>query len=160
MLLYTGLMFEAIPRQPGTYLLIFRSEQSTRLDVGRVGSIQLQVGYYLYVGSAFGPGGLQARVRHHAKISTRPHWHLDYIRPALSLTGIAYSTDMLRYEHAWAGRLYYTRQMAIPLRSLGASDCRCESHFFYTQDEPITTALRKTLGDNNNNTNITFVDLL
>lgn len=141
---------EEIPAQVGTYLLIFEARRRATPRVGRLGSLTLDPGYYFYIGSAFGPGGLRARVKHHSGISTKPHWHLDYIRPSLSLREVWYSIDAVRYEHVWAAVLGDALQMHIPLPGLGASDCRCESHFFYAKDKPGRQALRAALQKNNN----------
>lgn len=48
----------------GTYILILSSPARSTIDVGRLGRMTLAHGYYLYVGSAFGPGGLRARIAH------------------------------------------------------------------------------------------------
>jgi len=74
--------------QPGTYALVMRCSSDQQVEVGKLGSLRLQSGFYVYVGSAFGPGGLKARIAHHVKISERPHWHIDYLHPALDLTEI------------------------------------------------------------------------
>lgn len=150
-------MLESIAGQPGTYLLVFHTDRRSSVRVGKLGELALIPGYYFYIGSAFGPGGLRARVRHHAGIATKPHWHLDYIRPAMRLVQIWYSTDLYRYEHEWADSLYYTMQMMVPLAGLGASDCACSSHFFYTEGMPVTSKLKNALTKNKNNINLTVV---
>ncbi len=50
-----------------------------RLEIGRLGSFNIIPGFYAYVGSAFGPGGLRARIRHHLESVAQPHWHIDYL---------------------------------------------------------------------------------
>lgn len=52
--------------EPGTYILILKSAVTRRVRVGRLGNLQLCAGYYVYIGSAFGPGGLRARIDHHS----------------------------------------------------------------------------------------------
>lgn len=151
-------MLDGIASQPGTYLLVLHAAREASIMVGRLGQVRLARGYYFYVGSAFGPGGVRARVRHHHGISTRPHWHLDYLRPALHLQEIWYSIDSVRWEHSWASCLYYTMQMHVPLAGLGASDCRCQSHFFYMQDKPAQAALMAALQHKNNKVNLVIVD--
>ena len=151
-------MLDGISSQPGTYLLVFHSDQSVSIKVGRLGQLELEPGYYFYIGSAFGPGGVRARVHHHHGISSRPHWHLDYIRPALSLREVWYSIDAVRYEHDWAAILYYTIHMQVPLAGLGSSDCQCESHFFYTKYKTGQLSLLKALEKNNNSMNLSIVD--
>jgi Uri superfamily endonuclease len=42
--------------QPGTYALGMRCSSDQQVEVGKLGSLRLQSGFYVYVGSAFGPG--------------------------------------------------------------------------------------------------------
>ncbi len=70
----------------GTYVLILHAgSPAARVAIGRFGVLAVQPGYYVYVGSAFGPGGLKARLAHHAGPAKSPHWHIDYLRAALPL---------------------------------------------------------------------------
>ena len=153
-------MLDGISNKPGTYLLIFACEQTSSITVGRLGPLKLASGYYFYVGSAFGPGGVRARVRHHHGVSTKPHWHLDYIRPSLILKEVWYSTDPVRYEHGWASLLGETLHMRVPVVGLGASDCRCYSHFYYTHAMPGRSSILSELNKNNKRLNISIVELL
>jgi Uri superfamily endonuclease len=43
--------------KPGTYILVLRSQIGARAKIGRLGYLAVEPGYYLYTGSAFGPGG-------------------------------------------------------------------------------------------------------
>jgi hypothetical protein len=45
-----------LEQAPGTYALILKSESNTCVQIGRWREIKLKPGYYIYVGSAFGPG--------------------------------------------------------------------------------------------------------
>ena len=153
-------MLDKISNLPGTYLLNFYSEQRASVWVGRLGKLDLDIGYYIYIGSAFGPGGVRARVRHHHRISQKPHWHLDYIRPSLSLQAVWYSLDAIRYEHEWANILYSALNMHVPLVSLGATDCRCQSHFFYARSKPDRSSIINALNKNNTNLKLSTVELL
>lgn len=153
-------MLDGIPNQPGSYLLVYSSDRASSIQVGKLGQIELSPGYYFYTGSAFGPGGVRARVRHHQGISKKPHWHLDYIRPSLSLLEVCYSLDAIRYEHVWANILYDVLKMQIPLVGLGASDCLCHSHFFYTRSESDRSSIINALNNNNKNMNLSTVELI
>ncbi len=153
-------MLDGIANKPGTYLLIFKCDQTSLIPVGRFGEINLVPGYYFYVGSAFGPGGVRARVRHHHGVSTKPHWHLDYIRPSLLLKEVWYSTDAIRYEHDWATYLDETLHMQAPVPGLGASDCRCHSHFYYTDAMPGQSSILNALNKNNKRLNISRVEII
>ena len=75
-----------IQPKPGTYALILSCTSNARIQIGRLGTMQLQRGYYVYLGSALGPGGLRARIAHHQKLSPRPHWHIDYLRAHTPVT--------------------------------------------------------------------------
>ena len=68
------------PAEPGTYFLVLRCSSTRAVRVGRLGTMRLLPGYYLYVGSAYGPGGLRARIGHHCHPADRLHWHVDYLR--------------------------------------------------------------------------------
>lgn len=64
---------------PGTYALIFHCAAPFCVRIGKLGLVEGPKGYWIYVGNAFGPGGLASRLTHHLKPSHRPHWHLDYL---------------------------------------------------------------------------------
>ncbi|MGD9280552.1 MAG: DUF123 domain-containing protein, partial [Desulfobacterales bacterium] len=102
-------------------------------------------GFYVYVGSAFGPGGLKARIAHHMKISKTPHWHMDYLRPVLTLKEIWFTYDSCRREHQWAGVLAGSRSGTIPFSGFGASDCRCNSHLAFFDLRPSGACFRRRL---------------
>ena len=112
----------------GTYALLLASNDSRRLSIGRLGSLALRPGWYVYVGSAFGPGGLRARLAHHRKLATRPHWHVDYLRLHATLERVWYTYDASRREHEWASVLLQLPGVEVPLPGFGSSDCECRSH--------------------------------
>jgi len=66
-----------------TYVLILRLKRNRKIRIGRSkGSspILFRAGYYAYVGSAFGPGGLKSRVKRHLRMDKKTVWHIDYLR--------------------------------------------------------------------------------
>jgi Uri superfamily endonuclease len=130
---------------PGTYTLILSSAAEKPIDIGKLGTFPLKPGFYVYVGSAFGPGGLQARIKHHINHSGRPHWHLDYLRPALSICEAWYTYDQVRREHQWAEIQAQTRGSHTPLPGFGASDCRCPSHLFFYKSKPSGNYFRRRI---------------
>lgn len=83
-----------IPARPGTYVLVLRCSTTRIVRIGRIGAVRLSPGLYLYVGSAFGPGGLRARIGHHAGRAKQPHWHVDYIRQYTRLKSVLYCCDI------------------------------------------------------------------
>jgi len=130
---------------PGTYALIFLSSREVRLDIGKLGNLQLKPGVYIYVGSAFGPGGLKARIAHHGKKARRPHWHIDYLGSFLDLSEIWYTYDPVGREHQWAQTLQSIRGATVPLAGFGSSDCRCKTHLFFRDARPSIKTFRRKI---------------
>jgi Uri superfamily endonuclease len=116
------------PSDKGTYVLILQLQNTTHLTIGKRGEYDFPAGWYLYVGSAFGSGGLRGRLRHHLKPVTKPHWHIDYLRAAAKVREIWYAVSADAYEHRWADVLCTLPDAHIPVPRFGASDCRCETH--------------------------------
>ena len=132
-----------IDPQPGTYALILYSNSTARIRIGRLGVMQLQRGYYVYVGSALGAGGLRARIAHHQGISKRPHWHIDYLRAHARLHSVWVNYDGKRHEHEWARSITRLGDATFPLPGFGSSDCTCPSHlhFFKRCPAPFSTLI-------------------
>ena len=130
-----------LPRLPGTYILCLHLKKTLHQQIGRLGQFYFKKGFYFYVGSAFGPGGLNARCGHHLRISDRPRWHVDYLRQHCHLTSIIYSTDIIHLEHQWANQLAMMSQISTPISGFGASDCQCHAHLFFCTDNKIDVVL-------------------
>jgi Uri superfamily endonuclease len=133
---------------PGTYALIFSASQKAQITIGRIGTLHLEPGFYIYVGSAFGPGGLKARIAHHCRKPTRPHWHIDFLTPAIMLKEIWHTCDPAHREHQWAAALSGIRGASVPLAGFGSSDCRCQSHLFYFRSKPGNKNFRRKIHSN------------
>ena len=118
------------PAHPGTYALLLPSKITSLVRIGKLGTLPVDPGFYVYIGSAFGPGGLRSRVANHRKVSTRPHWHIDYLRPETSLQSAWYTCDVTKREHLWAAVMGAIPGAQIPLEGFGASDCNCPTHLF------------------------------
>jgi Uri superfamily endonuclease len=132
--------------QAGTYALVLLSTKAAPIQVGKLGRLQLQPGFYVYIGSAHGPGGLRARVAHHLKPTGRPHWHVDYLRAHTKLQEVWLCYDRILWEHQWAHCLGLQRGASVPLAGFGSSDCLCGSHLFFFRSRPSRTAFARCLG--------------
>ena len=121
--------------EPGTYILILRSQTTVCVEVGRWGQLQTVPGCYVYVGSALGPGGLLARVSRHCRSDKKMHWHIDYLRRHTRLLFVWYSHSRSRLEHEWAGLISGFAKVT-PVAGFGCSDCACKSHLFYSASMP------------------------
>jgi Uri superfamily endonuclease len=124
------LMGMIIAPKAGTYALILSCTSSAHFQIGCLGTLWLQPCYYVYLGSALGPGGLRARIAHHQNPSTRPHWHIDYLRVHTQIHCIWFSYGARRREHQWARVVKTMSGAKIPLLGFGASDCDCQSHLY------------------------------
>jgi Uri superfamily endonuclease len=124
----------------GTYCLVFITPGCT-IRVGALGERPFQAGWYIYVGSALGSGGLQ-RLRRHISLARlrdkQPAWHVDYLltSPDFSLIFAVCAISMDRYECLLSHEL---NGASIP--GFGCSDCSCTSHFFYRKNKPLKEIL-------------------
>ena len=113
---------DEIPSAPGAYLLLIELDRA--VAIMRPRRARLEPGRYLYAGSAYGPGGLRARIRRHMRRNKRRRWHVD------QLTGRG------RVDGAWVwpmGRECALVELCsgVPaaLDGFGSTDCtRCSSH--------------------------------
>ena len=134
-----------IEPKPGTYALVLSCRTNARIQVGRLGTMRLQRGYYVYLGSALGAGGLRARIAHHQKRSTRPHWHIDYLRAHTQIQCIWFSYGERRREHQWARAMLTMRGAKVALLGFGASDCDCRSHIYFFRRCPSRISFQRAL---------------
>ena len=125
-----------LPNQSGTYCLVCYCSTSSKITIGKLGKYKINPGYYCYIGSAFGQGGLKSRVKRHLRIDKRYHWHFDYLRQSLIPVEIWYSTDKIKREHQWANLVLEDKLSTIPIKKFGSSDCDCISHLFYYERKP------------------------
>jgi Uri superfamily endonuclease len=136
---------DVVKPQPGTYVLVLSSAKAALIQVGKLGSLQLGPGIYVYVGSAHGPGGLRARLAHHLEATARPHWHIDYLRAHVAPEEVWYCYDRISWEHGWAYCLGTMSGASVPLARFGSSDCVCESHLFFFGSRPSRAAFARRL---------------
>lgn len=125
-----------MPSEPGAYALIITlGGQSGGLAPGR----------YLYAGSAWGPGGIRARVRRHLRSTKSIHWHVD------RLTTAGQVADVIAVpggrECAIVAAVAALPGVTTPIPGFGSSDCRaCPAHLVLLPDrlapETIAQALR------------------
>lgn len=123
-----------ILNQPGTYALILNSNCNKSIQIGKFGVLDIKPGFYVYIGSAFGPGGVKARLNHHFKITSRPHWYIDYLRKHVSIKKVWITYDGKRRERCWSKGFETLTHTEIPIMGFGASDHRGGSHLFFQKE--------------------------
>lgn len=119
-----------IPSAPGNYLLRIDLAYAVCHEVGKLGKISFLPGSYVYAGSAFGPGGLRARLSHHLRPVIRPHWHIDWLHQLAPVRSIWYCAAQAHLECVWNQALLQVPGASIPFPGFGASDCpnNCRAH--------------------------------
>lgn len=122
--------------EKGVYCLVLSHGPCT-IRVGALGYLAFPAGWHVYCGSAQGPGGLK-RVQRHIDLATSRNktarWHIDYLlqdtRVALLSALCANTTQPLECELASA-------LGGDPVPGFGCSDCRCNSHLFFFDTDPV-----------------------
>lgn len=110
----------------GAYLLLIRLKHSCDLAYGKR-TAHLSPGLYGYCGSAYGPGGLLARVSRHARADKKPHWHVDRLLAAGELIKIGIVENGSECQIRTS--LQEQRGASVPAPGFGSSDCGdCPSH--------------------------------
>lgn len=120
-----------LPSVPGAYLLEIALPGDLRVEI-RNDPWTLPAGRYLYCGSAYGPGGIAARVGRHRRRGKQVRWHID------RLTAVAPIVAARAYpggtECALAADwLALGAEVIVP--GFGSSDCRgCPTHLLRVPD--------------------------
>lgn len=126
----------------GTYALLLHATDEPIIEVGALGDMSVRAGVYVYVGSAFGPGGLRARVERHVRSDGALHWHVDYLRTETTLETVWYTHDPERRECTWAEIVRSLSGASVPMEGFGASDCTCPAHLARFQSRPSSSTFQ------------------
>jgi Uri superfamily endonuclease len=137
---------DRLPREGGSYLLLLRLPAHQTIAVGALGRIAFVRGWYAYSGSAFGPGGLAARLGRHLDGGSKRHWHIDYLRAAARVVEAWMAVGAPCREHEWAQALTKDRSAGKAVVGFGSSDCRCRSHLICFHQRPNVAWLGQRLG--------------
>ncbi len=116
-----------LPTGPGAYALLLRLAEPAEAPTRAFPSAILAPGTYLYAGSAWGPGGIRARVLRHARRAKARYWHVDRLTEVAALVGVlafpgGHECDLIERGRALPGT-------SVPIPGFGSSDCRsCAAH--------------------------------
>ncbi|SFM48858.1 DNA/RNA nuclease SfsA [Thermodesulforhabdus norvegica] len=118
----------------GCYILLVTLSETVSIKFGSGSSASpFPAGFYIYIGRA--KKGLKKRLSRHGRKNKKLRWHIDYL------------TERASRIKALPIRLPETPECEIAgsfaevfpvVPGFGASDCRCESHLFYSPTDPIT----------------------
>jgi Uri superfamily endonuclease len=119
----------------GTYILVIKILTRSSVNIGALGELFFDKGYYLYVGSAMGEGStsLINRLKRHLLPSTHKkiHWHIDYLLkdPNSSIITIYLIPSQVSLECIIAQE--FQKKSDDIILNFGASDCDCQTHLFH-----------------------------
>ena len=115
---------DCCPTEGGAYVAALRLAAPIEVRLGRAAPIDLPAGRYLYCGSAYGPGGLRARLGRHFRRDKSIRGHVDQLTTAGAVLGAWAIVDGDECE--LVRRLGF---LLAPIAGFGASDCpSCRSH--------------------------------
>lgn len=114
------------PDWKGAYALVIRLGSPVAVSIGQTEHL-LGAGWYVYAGSAHGPGGVGARLRRHFRRDKKVHWHVDRLTIAAGdILAVALEGGS---ECKIVDRLIRSNDFIFPQDGFGSSDCRiCRSH--------------------------------
>jgi len=117
---------DAAPVGKGAYLLLMHFATPAGFTHKHARHV-LDGGWYAYAGSAYGPGGIRARLRRHFRHDKKLHWHVDHLTAiARQLYAVALEGGS---ECAIAESLIGSGVFLPSLKGFGSSDCHsCQSH--------------------------------
>ena len=138
---YLTLIAQEFQPRKGTYAALFALPRPTYFSaIGRAGrflTVTSESGYFVYVGSAFGSGGVLAHIQNHARHATNILWHLDSVRAAMALAKIWFTFDSTKRECAWSNLLHNVLGGSVPVPGFGAAECdRCPAPFYHFVERP------------------------
>ena len=108
------------------YALYFDIRAPVVLRMPRFENPYLDPGTYVYAGSAYGPGGIRARVTRHLREDKAPHWNVDHLSAQVRCSRV--ETYPKGRECDLIADLL-ANGADIPIPGFGNSDCRaCVSH--------------------------------
>ncbi|ADY72939.1 protein of unknown function DUF123 [Desulfurobacterium thermolithotrophum DSM 11699] len=116
-----------LPETKGTYCILFVID-TLLFKVKSGKQFLLKKGVYVYVGSAFGSGGLRKRISRHLRKKKKKHWHLDFISTDSSFKVLEiWIIEDRKLECSLANSISETEK---PVIGFGSTDCNCPSHLF------------------------------
>ena len=134
----------------GTYVLILNLKRDKRVIVGNSKKAELsprlfQAGYYAYVGSAFGPGGLSSRIKRHLVKDKALIWNIDFLRKESGPVEVWVSDQKNRPEKQWA-KILSDMNRGEPIENFGnTDDVKSKTHLFYFKKQPSVRIFRELI---------------
>ena len=113
----------------GAYILLIRLERDAIIEVGALGKIDFKAGTYCYVGSAYGSGGIKARIARHMRKEKKIRWHIDYLLKYGRIERVLIKENGDEVDTA-----SFLSDSYDSVPGFGASDSPLKSHLFICHD--------------------------
>ena len=112
----------------GTYCILIDLKSKKAISIGKLGEIDFQKGYYIYVGSAL--NSLLGRIKRHLSSDKKIYWHIDYLlaHDDAEIVDILFVVNIYKWECKLAEKI---ADRGVSVKNFGCSDCKCNSHLFY-----------------------------
>lgn len=120
-----------LTREVGAYLLLIRLKNPIFVSISRKMRCHISSGFYVYSGSAYGAGGIRARVSRHFHRNKTVHWHIDHLTQTAN---DLYATIVPRgNECVLLGKMLDQKGIELSIPGFGSSDCHtCKTHLLKT----------------------------
>ncbi len=127
-------MDEPVPSGAGAYVLLIELGAPLALEVAGLARAVLPAGRYAYCGSAYGPGGLKARIGRHLRAEKAVRWHVDRLIVAGRVVDVRAIPGGRECE--LLARVLEVPGASVPVPGFGSSDCRaCLAHLVALPDD-------------------------
>ncbi|TCK06286.1 GIY-YIG nuclease family protein [Phorcysia thermohydrogeniphila] len=120
-----------LPENGGSYCIVFEVDSLSFITRGKR-KFSLKEGTYVYVGSAFGAGGLRKRILRHLKRKKSKHWHFDFVTTHSSFKPL--EVWLFEGQKVECELASLVGKVAEPVNGFGSTDCSCPSHLFKVED--------------------------
>jgi Uri superfamily endonuclease len=130
---------------PGTYVVVYYlPKAASKLTIGALGVFDFPAGYYAYLGSAFGGGGVRKRTHRHLTETTPRKWNVDHLKPLCTPVAVWWTHDRDKAEFDWAEILGSMPGSSVPAPRFGAADNKkAEAHLVRFDRMPSITEFRR-----------------
>jgi Uri superfamily endonuclease len=122
----------------GSYILLIELKENVNIDIGKLGKIDFNKGFYVYIGSAL--NSLESRINRHLRSKKNIHWHIDYLLDFAVIINVFYKESLVKEECKIS---QFFEKKLISINGFGCSDCRCKSHLFYGDYDKIIENIGK-----------------
>ena len=117
---------KGLPAGKGAYLLLLNLLSLATISTKHSNKVDFSPSWYIYAGSAYGPGGVRARLLRHCNRKKKIHWHIDQLSVVADTYAMTFFDDN---ECRLLRVLEKSKDFKFPLKGFGSTDCRsCASH--------------------------------